>query len=649
MVRAFRLSEARDISWRAQTLFERLAAVDTDRRSCEEADRFLREWRERVGGSDALDRRLALDGYTESACREALCRDDWPDGRELPEWMETIDELTVATDSSEPSDLGDELPFGHVVEPWVMYASERATFDSLSEPAAESLRRWLRRRLVDVASEALFVEFKLFVQKSERPGRDGDVEPGLNGDGGSGPDVDGESEVYASFAEWMRSADGLRYLFGEYPVLARFVGVAVRQWSSAVEEFERRLNRDRDALGRHFGDGSLGDVSDVDVLTDDRHGEGRAVLRVDFESEASVVYKPRSVDAEAYFNDLLARINERGELTFRTVTCLRRNGYGWMEWVSHEACSSEAAIERYCRRAGGLLAVTYALGFTDCHFENVVAAGDHPVVVDAETMMHPPVPRDDPRRDDDVDEAAFDSVLWTGLVPMYVVDDEYDVAGFTAEKATARVRRYDPACWRDPNTDAVEYDPGAVTDDRKRNVPTLDGDRVAVSDYEDAFVAGFREGYRVVADWGPDLLDATDVDPREVELRVLTAPTEMYASLVRAVTSADCLLGGLEVTKKLERSVSSLVAVDPVPEDRWRLTEWERTAVLRLDVPRFSRLATETEIRFDGNADEALLDASGYEWTRDRIAALDADDLEAQVDHVRSALRAAAKESRPDT
>ena len=36
-----------------------------------------------------------------------------------------------------------------------------------------------------------------------------------------------------------------------------------------------------------------------------------------------------------------------------------------------------------------LLAVLHALGATDVHRENLVAAGDRPVLVDAETVMHP--------------------------------------------------------------------------------------------------------------------------------------------------------------------------------------------------------------------------------------------------------------------
>jgi lantibiotic modifying enzyme len=36
-----------------------------------------------------------------------------------------------------------------------------------------------------------------------------------------------------------------------------------------------------------------------------------------------------------------------------------------------------------------LLALVQALEGTDCHLENIVASGDQPVLVDAETLLHP--------------------------------------------------------------------------------------------------------------------------------------------------------------------------------------------------------------------------------------------------------------------
>src|SRR3712207_8377597 len=43
---------------------------------------------------------------------------------------------------------------------------------------------------------------------------------------------------------------------------------------------------------------------------------------------------------------------------------------------------------RYYERAGMLLCLFYVLEGTDCHYENIIASGEYPVLIDTETLMH---------------------------------------------------------------------------------------------------------------------------------------------------------------------------------------------------------------------------------------------------------------------
>jgi lantibiotic modifying enzyme len=54
------------------------------------------------------------------------------------------------------------------------------------------------------------------------------------------------------------------------------------------------------------------------------------------------------------------------------------------------ALSKQEEIKRYYQRAGQLLCLLYVLGANDCHNENLIACGEHPVLVDLETLMHHP-------------------------------------------------------------------------------------------------------------------------------------------------------------------------------------------------------------------------------------------------------------------
>ena len=45
-----------------------------------------------------------------------------------------------------------------------------------------------------------------------------------------------------------------------------------------------------------------------------------------------------------------------------------------------QACTAPEEIQRFYERQGGYLALLYVLQATDFHFENLIAAGEHPVL-----------------------------------------------------------------------------------------------------------------------------------------------------------------------------------------------------------------------------------------------------------------------------
>ena len=110
---------------------------------------------------------------------------------------------------------------------------------------------------------------------------------------------------------------------------------------------------------------------------------------------------------------------------------------------------------RFYERAGALLCVLHALRGTDCHRDNLVACGEFPVLVDAETVMQPEAAVGDgsavPREDADF----VDSVVRTGLLPRwYVNPDKRLVLDISALGGTAHDQAPVPTRqWHALNTD----------------------------------------------------------------------------------------------------------------------------------------------------------------------------------------------------
>jgi len=59
-----------------------------------------------------------------------------------------------------------------------------------------------------------------------------------------------------------------------------------------------------------------------------------------------------------------------------------------MEHVEVASCLNEAAVRRFYTRLGGMIGGAYLLKAVDCHRENVIAAGEDPVLVDIDALWH---------------------------------------------------------------------------------------------------------------------------------------------------------------------------------------------------------------------------------------------------------------------
>ena len=121
------------------------------------------------------------------------------------------------------------------------------------------------------------------------------------------------------------------------------------------------------------------------------------VLLATFASGLKVVYKPRRLAVDVHFQRLLDWLNERGARPrFRMLAVLDRGAYGWMEFVRATGCHSQGEVRRFYERQGGYLAILYALEATDFHYENLIADGEHPVLLDLETLFHPRIEKSMP-------------------------------------------------------------------------------------------------------------------------------------------------------------------------------------------------------------------------------------------------------------
>ena len=331
--------------------------------------------------------------------------------------------------------------------------------------------------------------------------------------------------------------------FREYSVLARRMATAVESWVDATSALLIRLEHDRRALTVTFGTGGdLGCVSGIEPGLSDPHERGRSVARLTWDSGLKLVYKPRNLALDRAYNDLLDWLNVHGApLRLRVCRVLERPTYGWMEFAEHHPCASVQDAENYFRRAGMHLCLVYALRGSDFHDENIIASGEHPVLVDLEVLLQPRL-RDavfELKGPDDPAHREFaESVVGTGLLPWWMFTPDGRTWNFSGLgggeecESMFQVRR-----WRNVNSDVMELTYEYATLHAQPNVVKLNNEPLSPLRFEEQLVDGFRRMYRVLLDQREALLapDGALSSFAHVPVRFLLRSTSLYAGTSESV------------------------------------------------------------------------------------------------------------------
>jgi type 2 lantibiotic biosynthesis protein LanM len=366
--------------------------------------------------------------------------------------------------------------------------------------------------------------------------------------------LDGETQEdrYRSFVERLGQPEIALATMLEYPVMARQLVLRIDQWVDVIVEFLDRLCSDWDLILRNVRP----DEDKPDLLThvqmdaSDRHRGGRCVLIATFSSGFKLVYKPKPMAVDAHFQQLLGWFNARGSHPpLRTLKILDRGSYGWSEFVAAESCHSLPELRRFYERQGAYLALLYVLEATDFHSENLIAAGEHPVLIDLEAIFHPRLKV--PGHSEDADSTALShSVLRVGLLPWqsYAKEqsDSIDLSGLGG--AAGQLTPHKVPYWERVGTDEMQLSRRQMPISPSVNRPCLNEVYIAPSDYVQEISDGFTNAYRLLMRHRDDLLsgDGPLLRFANDEVRVILRPTKTYGILLTESFHPDVMRDALD-------------------------------------------------------------------------------------------------------
>ena len=280
--------------------------------------------------------------------------------------------------------------------------------------------------------------------------------------------------------------------------------------ASASGEFVTRLDQDLERVQHDILHSErVGASFTSKVVSPIRIRGGRSVLRVDSRAAQCVMYKPKDLRLDVAWHSLVERLNCVAPVQLRAAAAIAGDGYGWTEFVDHTACD-DAGCGRFFRRAGAWLALFHCFAAGDIHHENLVAAGDHPVPIDVETLLQAAAANvDGVRPDAQAYEAAreliADSVTAVGLLPAY---GKSATGVYSGRRRRRRVADREEADLGSPQhrRDAAVDGQGDRTAGHE-SASCRDGRHIGLAEHVDDFVAGFGEYARFLSAQGDGLFD----------------------------------------------------------------------------------------------------------------------------------------------
>ncbi|HVF56052.1 MAG TPA: type 2 lanthipeptide synthetase LanM family protein [Pyrinomonadaceae bacterium] len=423
----------------------------------------------------------------------------------------------------------------------------------------------------------------------------------------------------------------------EYPVLTRQLTRTIEYWAKNRLDLIARLCADwNEIVSTLAPDADPGLLKEVSGGVGDTHREGRSVMVLTFESGFKVVYKPHSLSVDIHFNELLDWLNRQGDHPpFRTLKVIDRGEYGWVEFVRGGECPDKAAVRRFYRRQGGLLALLYALEATDFHYENLIASGEHPVLIDLESLFHPRMKEDSPEQSaySPASRAIENSVMRIGLLPQrrWSLDesagDGVDLSGLGG--TGGQLSPFPVLTVENSSTDEMKAVRKPVEMPGSQNRPSLKEDEIVLQDYTDDIITGFREIYKLllrerdklVADDG--LLSPFGDD----EVRAILRPTRIYGTFLVEGYHPDVLRDALDRRRLYDRLWDQTRRTPELS----RAVPFEIRDLENGDIPFFSSRPQSRDLWTSNN--ERIPDfyaEPGLEGVKNRIRQLSVDDLTRQ-------------------
>lgn len=438
-----------------------------------------------------------------------------------------------------------------------------------------------------------------------------------------------KNEQFEEFLKNMFSTKEQYYEFYEkYAVSTRLVTECSLYFVSNIYEFFRNLINSLDEIDNNLHI-RIHEIKSLEFSVGDTHEKGKEVIIVKSEN-GTVVYKPKNLDICKAFSDFIQYLNSTlNGLDLKTPNGVYKDTFAFLEFIEYKNCYSENEIERFYERFGYILALGYFFSITDLHLENIIAAGEYPIIVDGETMMQNSIKY---YKTENVlthfySQYYMDTVLSTALLPNTAkLDNSLDLSGLAGDEQTSQ-KKYLSAV--SIGTSDFHFEEKEYTMDAASNIPMIKDKKVNFKKYNYHIINGFTKVCEYFYNHKEFFVSDINSPLHEFEnkkIRFLVKSTQKYGDMLTYLNHPSCC-SRMSIRERVLQNIWAY------PHSNKNIIKSEYQDMLFNDIPIFYSLTDSTDL-YDsyGNLYENYFTETGYHKVLNRIKAIDSKQIKLQKD-----------------
>ncbi len=340
------------------------------------------------------------------------------------------------------------------------------------------------------------------------------------------------ADKFNSFIKDLSRKKSKQAFLTKYPVIRELITKQRNIFFDQSYSLLKRLQNDwHEIESFFFPNDSLIEVHEIKFLSEP-HGNGNRTCLIKFMSKnkniVECIYKPRSSKIDLHIQDIFLWIQEHTNIHFLAPKLIDKHDYSWSEFIKQSDGITEASkINRFYERLGGLLAITYACRGRDLHCENIIACGEHPVLVDYECFLVPNVLDDK--------ESVFESTVYDCMILTNFSFLFHKLGGLDLSSLSGYGGQMSPSrqfIIANNYTDDITFEYVNQIIEPTGNIPKYRGKPVTPHKYKEKFLEGFVAIYNFLIDHKEDLLTKIQAFQNS-KIRIVPRSTMTYDQILQ--------------------------------------------------------------------------------------------------------------------